>query len=65
MSIYTLKNNIQQSAEQMGLGSNFIFQQDNDPKHTAQNTKLWLLYNVKEQLFTPPQSTDLNPSEHL
>ncbi|GFT45906.1 transposable element Tcb2 transposase [Trichonephila clavipes] len=34
-----------------------------DPKHTA--VKLWLLYNVPNQLHTPPQSPDLNPIEHL
>ena len=39
--------------------------QDNHPKHTAHNTKMWLLYNVHKQLQTPPQSPDINPIEHL
>ncbi|GFS51969.1 transposable element Tcb2 transposase [Trichonephila clavipes] len=30
-----LQNNLKESADKLGLGSNFIFQQDNDPKHTA------------------------------
>ncbi|CAH2086966.1 unnamed protein product [Euphydryas editha] len=53
------------SAEKLGLGGDFVFQQDNDPKHTAYNTKNWLLYNVPGQLHTPPQSPDMNPIEHL
>ena len=60
-----LKENLQSSADKIDLGNDFWFQQDNDPKHTAHNTKLWLLYNVKKQLCTPPQSPDLNPIEHL
>lgn len=60
-----LKNNLKESAQQLGLGDDFWFQQDNDPKHTAHNTRLWLLYNIKNQLRSPPQSPDLNPIEHL
>lgn len=65
MYIDILKNNLLVSAEKLGLENEFIFQQDNDPKHTAHNTKNWLLYNVPQQLHTPPQSPDLNPIEHL
>lgn len=65
MYIDILKNNLRSSAQKMGLGDDFIFQQDNDPKHTARNTKLWLLYNARNRLETPPQSPDLNPIEHL
>lgn len=60
-----LKTNLKQSAQLLELGDDFWFQQDNDPKHAAQNVKLWLLYNTKHQLRTPPQSPDLNPIEHL
>lgn len=59
------KQNLQQSAQQLNLGQDFWFQQDNDPKHTPHNVKLWLLYNTKHQLYTLPQSSDLNPIEHL
>lgn len=60
-----LKQHLQQSAEKLGLGSYYQFQHDNDPKHTALNVKLWLLYNTPKRLHTPPQSPDLNPIENL
>lgn len=60
-----LKENLKQSAQKLDLEEDFWFQQDNDPKHTAHNIKLWLLYNIKNQLKSPPQSPDLNPIEHL
>lgn len=60
-----LKQNLHASAEKLNLRESFIFQQDNDPKHTALNVKLWLLYNTRRQLHTPPQSPDMNPIEHL
>jgi dipeptidase len=49
----------------LSLGNSFIFQQDNDPKHTEKRVKEWLIYNVPKQLHTPPQSPDINPMEHL
>ncbi|GFW38124.1 transposable element Tcb1 transposase [Trichonephila clavipes] len=53
------------SAVNVGLGSNFIRQQDNDPKHTAKIVKLYLVYHCKKELPTPPQSLDLNVIENL
>ncbi|GFU94589.1 transposable element Tcb2 transposase [Trichonephila clavipes] len=48
-----------------GVESSFSFKHGNDPKHTAKIVKLWLLYNVVNQLHTPSRSPDLNPIEHL
>lgn len=39
-----LEDNLKQSVEKLCLGTSWIFQQDNDPKHTAQIVKDWLLY---------------------
>ncbi|GFX61274.1 transposable element Tcb1 transposase [Trichonephila clavipes] len=57
--------NLKDSAPKLDLGSSFRFQDDSDPRHTAEILMLWLLYNVPDQLHTPPQSPDLNPVEHL
>ncbi|GFS72428.1 transposable element Tcb2 transposase [Trichonephila clavipes] len=56
---------VMESATKLGLGKSFRFQHDNDPKHTAEIVKRWLLYNVPNQLYMAPQSSDLNPAEHL
>ncbi|GFW87156.1 uncharacterized protein TNCV_5125101 [Trichonephila clavipes] len=60
-----LNNNLKESAKKLGLEENFIFQQDNDPKHTARNVKMWCLFHCKQQLQTPPQSPDINVRENL
>jgi hypothetical protein len=44
---------------------NFIFQQDNDPKHTSRLARAWFEQNHVELLDWPAQLPDLNPIEHL
>lgn len=60
-----LKENLKQSAEQLGIQDTYHFYQDNDPKHTAGIVKEWLLYHCPRVMKTPPQSPDLNIIENL
>ncbi|VVC42120.1 Ribonuclease H-like domain [Cinara cedri] len=60
-----LKTNLAASAEKMGIKDDFIFTQDNDPKHTVKKVEAWLSNNITEYLVTPPQSPDINPIENL
>lgn len=65
MYVDVLRQNLLSSVQKLGIENSYIFQQDRDPKHTAQKTKEWLLYNVRSQLHTPPQSPDINIIENL
>ncbi|GFX81409.1 transposable element Tc1 transposase [Trichonephila clavipes] len=63
--IDVLRHSLLDSDKTLNIENTFIFQQDNDSKHTTIVTKTWLLYHDPRRLETPPQSPDLNPIENL
>ena len=60
-----LKQHLKTSVRKLKIGREWVFQMDNDPKHTSNVVAKWLKDNKVKVLEWPSQSHDLGTIEHL
>ena len=59
-----LKQHLKTSVRKLKPGCKWVFQMDNDPKHTSKVESKWLKENIVKVLEWP-QSPDLNPIDNV
>ena len=60
-----LKHHLKTSVRKLKLGHKWVFQMDNEPKHTFKVVAKWFKDNKVKVLEKPSQSPDLNPTENV
>ena len=60
-----LKQHLETLVRKLKLGRKWVFQMDNDPKHTSKVVAKWLNDNKVKGLEWPSQSPDFNPIENV
>ena len=56
-----LKQHLKTSVRKLKFGHKWVFQMDNDPKHTSKIVAKWLKDNKVKVLELPSQNPDFNP----
>ena len=63
--VLMLKQHLKTSVMNLKLGHKWVFQMDNDPKHTSKVVAKWLKDNKVKVYEWPSQSPDLYPIENV